>query len=269
MVQSKKTIKPRGPLAFGIDESAKHRRTRRDRFAWHTKNLRAINTSMDRLSLSIRRAIRKEDKKTVSALTPYYALSLGMWSEVRLLKLLHERRGFTLEEIKEILSRNLIEMWKFVVEMSFRKHYKKDELTIKTLKHTKYQQYQTIKESLDQELIPVIELRNRLAHGQLTYTLCSDRTGINTQLMANLNRENIVTLQLKRRLLDHIARIIHSIAVFHPNFDKDFDKNYDIVINATEQIQECDFEAYSRYLRSRYFRGREWRKNNAVFNLED
>lgn len=232
---------------------------RRERFEWHVANLREVNTSMDRLSLSIRSAIAREDRKTEFALTHYYTLALGMWAEVRLLKLLHEHRVFNAKIIAG-LPKDQITRWKSIVDLSFRKHFKVSELTIDTLRFNKFMQYKELIERLGTELSPVIVLRNRLAHGQLRYTLIEDCSSLNETLMQQLHRENIMTLQLKRRLLDHIARIIHALIVFHPNFNMIFDRHYAVVLDSARQIKRNKFKDYRTCLRERYVRGKDWQK---------
>lgn len=219
---------------------------------------------MDALSRSIHKAIAAKDEKTVQSLSRHrhYALDLGMWSEVLLLKVLHERRAFTFREIDQILRIAATDRWKELVKLCFRKHFHTTDLNDLTLPHSRFSQYKTLMESLENELLPIVNLRNRLAHGQLRYTLRDSYSSIDERLMQQLHRENIVTLQIKRRILFYISRIVRSLAIWHPKFNEHFDKYYSVVVCSTHEVKTSQYKDYCEQLIARSARGRQYRQRN-------
>ena len=217
---------------------------------------------MDALSGSIRKAIATKDEKTVQSLSRHFALALGMWSEVLLLKVLHERSAFTFDEIDQTLKIGAIDRWKELVRLCFRKHFHVTDLNVLTLRHSRFSQYKTLMETLENELLPIINLRNRLAHGQLRYTLGDSCSSIDERLMQQLRRENILTLQLKRRILFYISRIVRSLAIWHPKFDDHFDRYYSVVVCSTHMVKTSKYKDYCEELIARSARGRQYRQRN-------
>lgn len=242
------------------DDKAKS--TRHERFRWHSGNLREVDASMNALSGSIHKAIATKDEQTVQSLSRHFALALGMWSEVLLLKVLHEHRAFTFDEIAQILKIGATDRWKELVKFCFRKHFNVTDLNILTLRHSRFSQYKTLMETLETELLPIINLRNRLAHGQLRYTLGDNYSSIDERLMQQLYRENILTLQIKRRILFYISRIVRSLAIWHPKFDEHFDKYYNVVVCSTHKVKTNKYKDYCEELIARSARGRQYRQRN-------
>ena len=223
------------------------------------------DASMDGLSISIRKAIVDRDEVSVRSLSRYYALALGMWSEVLLLKVLHERRAFSFEEIERILRLGAAQRWEETVKSCFRKHFKRVELSELTLRPDAFNQYQTIVKALRTELVPTISLRNCLAHGQLRYTLREDLACIDERLMRQLRGDNFLTLSIKRRILLDISRVVRSLAIWHKNFGEHFNEHFYRVVHSVHKVKSTkqrEYDAYSEMLRSRSERGREHRRNN-------
>jgi len=236
--------------------------TRHERFRWHSGNLREVDASMDALSRSIHKAIAAKDEKTVQSLSRHYTLALGMWSEVLLLKVLHEQRAFTFHEIDQILRIAATDRWKELVKLCFRNRFRTIDLNERTLPPSRFSQHKTLMESLENELLPIVNLRNRLAHGQLRYTLRNSYSSIDERLMRQLHRENIVTLQIKRRILFYISRIVRSLAIWHPKFNEHFDKYYSVVISSNYELRTSKYEDYCEELIARSTRGRQYRQRN-------
>jgi hypothetical protein len=108
-------------------------------YEFHVANLHAIEIALDKVALTLREAIAKNNVKAIPSFVRLYALLLASWAECRLSKLLYEPKGFTNLERSVIISRGTqIERWMTAIEVAFRKHYKIPNavLSINTLPHS-------------------------------------------------------------------------------------------------------------------------------------
>jgi hypothetical protein len=232
--------------------------TEQDLYRFHCENLRHVSRGMDRIQLTIRRAISSSDDLTTESLVRLYALLVGTWAECRLKKALYEPSGF------DAAARNLIlsaqtqhDCWKATVEAAFRKRFKVAAATLdkNSIPFTAAARYAEALELLETELRPIIELRNKLAHGQWRYLLTNDGTDVSTTQMAAFARENFLTLQYKRDLLAHLASLINDLVV-SVAFDRDFDDHHRLITYTQNRLRRQKYQNYVAKLRARYARGK-------------
>jgi hypothetical protein len=198
-------------------------------YTFHVANLRSIDIALKNTAISSRRAISEENEKSVDSFVRLYAFLLGAWAETRLKKLLFEPTGFQSSERQVVLSQSSqLEHWQKAVEVAFRKQYKIPSATLNkdTLPYTAFARYSEILDILNNELRSVIEIRNKLAHGQWIYPLNSDGTEVETAKYRQLIKENLPSLQYKLNLISSIAYIIHDLVVSINTFERDFDMHY-------------------------------------------
>jgi len=232
-------------------------------YRYHVENLRAIDVALKKIALSLRRAIAVDNQKEIYAFTQVYALLLGAWAEVRLNKLLYEPNGFNDDERRQISQCNtLLERWEQTVEIAFRKQFGviKAPLSEKTLPYTAYARFQAIMQMLGQDLRAVIELRNRLAHGQFMYAFNSEGSNISQIHTGMLRQANLLGLQFKKKLLSQLADIIHDLVVSLPTFERDFDVHYKAIVQTRQNLRTRDYNAWAQQLREKYLRGLEKRQ---------
>ena len=207
-------------------------------------------------------AIGRSHRRTVSAYTRLFALLLGTWAECRLQKVLYEpgRQAFTDSERSIIRgSQSQFDRWTSSIDLAFRKQYaiSSGALHPPQMPATAYYRYSAIIDALDQDLRPVIELRNKLAHGQWLYTLTNDELDISVAQMHAVRHENSLTLKLKQNLLGHLADVINDLVVSPPTFDRDFDDRFRGIESARIELRRADYHAYERQLKDRYRRGQQ------------
>lgn len=108
---------------------------------------------------------------------------------------------------------------------------------------------------LEAELRPVIELRNKFAHGQWSYILTNDEEDVNSKQMASFVGENLMSLQFKRDILKHVAALITDLVTAR-SFERDFDKHYDLIELARLNLKNRNYASYVIHLKDRYTRGK-------------
>ncbi len=222
-------------------------------YRFHVKNLREIQAALKNIAQSARSAIAAGDpRKNLRSLLRLYALVLGTWAETRHRKLLHEKSGFSVEERKRIMKgKTQLEEWKLLVDAAFRKHHDippKTKMTKTKLGVAHHARLQTLQEVLDQELEIVIEIRNKLAHGQWVYPLNSDGTKVNSEEYQKINCENLLSLQFKYALLQHLADMAHDLVVSPATFERDFDSHFRKLEQERQNLKNRKYSKYKENL---------------------
>ena len=233
-------------------------------YRFHVINLREVEKALKNISSLARKAIADQDESgQLRSLVRLYALVLGWWAETRLLKLLNEPGAFEPEEATRVLSEpSRLEQWKALVDLSFRKHFTVNarSLTRMSLGQTNFARNRILHDTLRDDLATVIQVRNKLAHGQWIYPLNNQGTDVNSDYFRKLNEENIQSLQFKYALLRHLADVIHDLAVSPDAFERDFDQHFRKLDQARINLTSRPYETYVMRLitiRRRYRAGRD------------
>jgi hypothetical protein len=228
-------------------------------YRFHVTNLNTVNTAIRRVGLTLREAISKEEKETIHAFVRLYAFLLGAWIECRLKKLLFEQNGFDENERALVLANNTqLDQWKYTIDLGFRKHYSipRAKLSTNNLSHSAFARYQTLLTLLNEELRPLVEVRNKLAHGQWAYPLNNQGDDIAQEQMNTLRTENILSLQFKKTLVSHLAAAIHDLVVSRPTFERDFDKHFRNIEETRRNLKKRNYATYAQQMRDKYLRGK-------------
>ncbi|RWO77611.1 hypothetical protein [Mesorhizobium sp.] len=172
----------------------------------HVLNLQAVHDGIVHTERELRAALAREDKPSTDTLIKILLLLTGAWAECRLKKLLYEPSGFDDSARKKISDkRSQIESWQSSLELGYRKRYgvPKANLSEHTLKPTALMRYGALADVIKNDLAPIIEMRNTLAHGQWSRPLNSEETDISNSMIAALKKENALSVRFNCRCLKH------------------------------------------------------------------
>ena len=233
-----------------------------DRYASHVENLRAVEIACEQIYRQLKACLASKQDAASDALRKTFTLLVGAWAEVRLLKLIHEPHGFSDADRADILGqRTKLEQWKRATELGFRRHYNVPNaaLSLNSLPGTAALRYSEIHMLITSDMTPIIEIRNKLAHGQWARTFNNDMTDISGPMMALLNTENALSISFKRRILEALSRIIHDLVVSRPTFERDFDNNYKILNQAKSNLRTRSYEKWVLSQQEKLQRGRQKR----------
>lgn len=236
-------------------------------YHFHVTNLQTIEQAMNRIARSLRETISKGEDAAVRSFVCLYALLLGAWAECRLRKLIYEPQGFdNLERDKIFAIDTQFGQWQTAIEMAFRKQYKipRAPLTQNILPHSAFSRYKTLSEMLKDELQPIIELRNKLAHGQWIYLLNSEGDDIAQTQMNKLRVENLLSLQFKRNLITYLSSVIHDLVVSKPTFERDFDNHFRAIIETKRNLLHRNYDDYVEKMRQKYQKGKDKLRKNCA-----
>ena len=235
-------------------------------YQFHVANLQEIDRAIEGVARSLRTAISQDDKNTTSSFMRLYALLLGAWAECRLRKLVYEPQGFNDLERSSIHAESTqLKQWQKAVEVGFRRQYKipKTILTDSVLEHSTYSRYITLSDLLASDLRSIIELRNKLAHGQWIYPLNDSSDDVAQEQMDALRLENLLSLQFKKTLLESLSSAIHDLVVSKPTFERDFDKHYRTIVETRRNLKNRSYENWAESLRQKYKRGKNKRLHSS------
>jgi len=234
-------------------------------YKYHVANLRSLEIALQNTSLSARKSISEENNPATASFVRLFAFLIGAWTENRLKKLLFEDTGFGGQDRERVLNQGTqLEQWTKAVELAFRKHYKvpKAPLSEATLTFTSNARYLSLIGLLDKDLRLIIEVRNKLAHGQWIYPFNSNGDGIEQEKYKLLNLENLPSLQYKFSLISNLADIVQDLVVSVPTFERDFDIHFKQISNTKNNLKNRKYENYEKMLIDKRKRGIQKRKIN-------
>lgn len=196
-----------------------------DEFQKHAENHSAVSKSLTQVERLHKAAIRRNSGPEVDTLGRLYYLTIGIWAETSLRKIVSEPTGFNENEVGIIWSeRSKIDQWKKAVDLAFRRHYQvllHLPLDPSTLGPRSADQQQ-VADLLEHDLRPVIEGRNRVAHGQWIHHLKSRSETDFVSGGPHGSAQNYWDSWCQKRLLSGISELVLALAVSRPAFERDF-----------------------------------------------
>lgn len=221
-------------------------------YKYHSENLKELKKSLNSLSAYCRIAIIKNDEIGISSHEKALLLICGAIVEVKSRKLLHEPNGFSDSERKTIEnnSKSLEDTWVNIVNTAIIKRYNGDINNEKVIGKTAALRAKEIIFVIKNELSSVILLRNKIAHGQWYYPLKSYGDEVENNAMKMMRKENVLTMNLKMKVVDSISDIVTDLIVSRPAFERDFDHHYSRFQNLKDQIENKDYNNYVENLKN-------------------
>jgi hypothetical protein len=102
------------------------------------------------------------------------------------------------------------------------------------------------------DLKGIIELRNKLAHGQWAVALNSAGTNRSAPLDSALQDLNLLRLKHQSRLVDRLGDAVTDLVVSKKTFERDFDKHFAAVEDARRRLKTESFDAWVQRQRQSY-----------------
>jgi hypothetical protein len=144
----------------------------------HSENLAEVRKFLLQIERIHKNAIRRNSQPEILALSRTQFLTIGIEAEAILRKIVADPTGFNDIERDAIWSaRSKIDQWLKVLELAFRRHYRvllhhplNSALAPITL--SRYEQLSAV---IDDHVRPIVEQRNKIAHGQRVWHLKSGK----------------------------------------------------------------------------------------------
>jgi hypothetical protein len=215
-------------------------------------NLRELELAIGHVSRLARSSIATKDpQKSLRSLLRLYSFLVGAWAECRLCKLLHEQFGFSDQERSRILAMTTqFDQWRMTIDTAFRKHHRipKATLSSRVLGVTHAARRDALQGVIEQDIRSIIEIRNKLAHGQWVFPFNNAGTAVEADKYLLINKENLQTLQLKFSLIGHLADVVHDLVVSQRTFERDFDLHFRRLEQVKKNLVVKSYAAYEHAL---------------------
>jgi hypothetical protein len=267
--------------------------SKEDMYKFHQENVLALDEGLDDISANIKNGIvrkhlaksQPEIKKAKRYVLIQMRILSGLtvsWSEVIIKRLYYEPNAYTDLQIEKLHGLNLQQKWEFALKVAFCKAYNIRNPNIftnplfngieietqTTISRTARNRYKDIMNLIKDELLPAINIRNKVQHGEWIKAFEPPNSlTFSPDLTRDINKENIVSLQTKINQFRAIYQLIHDLAVSKEGnnattFERDFDKNYDRIESNRRLFRKRKPIEYEKDLIGRYERGVEWKERN-------
>jgi hypothetical protein len=224
-------------------------------FKCHVENLRSVKRAVASLEHPLKNAVSRQHQNEEDALTKLYALLVAAKLECRLQKLLYQPDGFDESLRAQVLAEDTqLDRWLRAIAVAFQFQYNVRALSEETLKFTAWSQYRELTKLVQEDLRPIIELRNKLAHGQWEYSLNSTGTGVAQDQMRDLKTLNFTRIRLQSALADYICDDIHELVVARDARARNFDQHYNRILETRRNLEVQSHERWSEMMRRKYRR---------------
>lgn len=260
------------------------------KYKYHQENVKAIQEGIEHTLINIRNGIinrhissNEETKYTRYILIQTRILSglIVSWSETIIKRLYYEPNTFSNIQIEKLHELNLQQKWEFALRVAFCKAYnisnpnnaplfnQIDIDSQTTVPRSARDKYLHIKNLITNELIPAINIRNKVQHGEWIKAFTPPNSlEFSQDLTREVNKENVIILQTKINQFKAIYQIIHDLAVFKTGnskatFERDFDKYYSRIEHNRKLARERTPQNYVNDIIARYERGLSWKQENS------
>lgn len=195
----------------------------------HAKNKKKIKKAFIQINRSLNQAIKENKTDLEETNVRMLIILYASYLEPALGYITHIYEKQITNKIKnDVLSkRSEIDKWLELIDVLFRKHYLNGtykELNLLNLGHTNYHRYRYIKELCDTDIRTIIEIRNKLAHGQWSIALNSDdfqkNQSVTTKIWTLTKKDTLIF----KRIIISFVDIMELLAASGQQLAKDFDK---------------------------------------------
>ena len=223
---------------------------------FHQENFKSVSESLEHANRQLKKSIAKDSSSELTN-TRLYSLLLSVWCEARLHVLLYEDGAFDEVERADIYNVDSVESrWKKALYVAVIKKSclnSGDEITEDNIDFSLFNVFNKVNELINSYFSSVIRNRNKVAHAQWVTPFTNlQGTWVNSQSFnvceitkTDFRTDNLLTLELKVKLLKSIAVAINNIAVdFHNYQAQDFDTLYGQIRNHERKLIGVDFPAF-------------------------
>ena len=127
--------------------------------------------------------------------------------------------------------------------------------------------YQTLLVIVEDDLKPIIEVRNKLAHGQWSRTLKTANDDFFLKMLACISGENALTVKFEKRLLNYLAELIHDLVAGNNAVEHSFDLYSKNLEQAKRDTTDIQFSSWLTSMRNKITSAGEQRGQGELGSL--
>lgn len=238
--------------------------TQDELYRYHSDNYRAVAAGFEQALESLQRAVAAEDDRAVEAQSRVAAFLLSAKIEARFHKLSFEPP--VPDEFRARVNRregrspSLIEKWKRTVRGAFSLYYATSGDFMSSDAPAEAREQCGLHLEALPHLESVIELRNKIAHGQWQHALNREGTEINPEKTKQLQEDNLLSLHLKDRVAQIVADAVNDLVVSKRTHDRDLKKHQRSLNDVLRELETRSYEKFAENIRSRERKARDRRR---------
>lgn len=227
-----------------------------EEFQKHSENVRVISKELLQIRRIHKSLIRKDGNQgpggqgpEIRALSRLHYLTLGIWAEALLRKILTDPTGFNDLERRLIWGQKSQEsQWLSTMEFAARRHFwvpmhrPVDETSTE---ENFFSNYVKARIMFEEHVNHVIRDRNTLAHGQWAWKLKSGKNNEFTGERQDFESMNYKQLFGIAEIIQNFNLMIQTLAVSGPTFQRDFDS---FALRITEAMNDTSKVDYAKYV---------------------
>jgi len=217
--------------------------TRFEKAQAHAKNrrqiLKAIAQTKQTLNLGIKENKQELEYANIRLLMVLFAAYLE--SSLGFILNFYGAQITTAAQSKVLAEPSEIRKWKLLFEYLFRKRYlggKRKVINIKNVGFTAHRRYEYINKLIDSSIGSVIEMRNKLAHGQWAIAFTSEGTEKNQSMTTKIWTLGKKDTLLTKTITNKFVHIMEALAASRDHFENTFDKHVGDLETNVAQYEE-------------------------------
>lgn len=231
---------------------------------FHQGNFDSVSDSLRHASQQLKKSIASDSDSELTN-TRVYSMLLSVWCEARLHVLLYEDGVFNEEQRALVYNTDSVELkWKKALHVAVSKNAgicPSEDVTEDNTSFSLLNIYTKINLLITNYFSAVIRNRNKVAHAQWVTPFTNLQSGwVNTNSFQvceptkiDFRTDNLLTLDLKVKLLKSIAVAINNIAVDSSNYQvQDFDSLFTQIRTHERSFSGIDFPAFKTQVQIAY-----------------
>jgi hypothetical protein len=219
----------------------------------HGKNRQRISRSITHINRSLNEAIRTNNHELEFINVRIIIFLYASYIECSL-EYIVEFYGSQIDlQLKNKIqnSRTHIDKWKLILDEMFKKHYLNSKIksySIANLGHAAYHRYQYLLSVINNDIASIIEIRNKIAHGQWAIALNNDGNDKNQNITTKLWTLSKKDTMLVKTTTTNFLKIMNELVASKKAFENIFEK-YTNKIEKNRQEYETKYRWVMKYLK--------------------
>lgn len=226
-----------------------------DRWLRYQENRELVDQAFDYVTRLGKDAIRQDDGFALRALTRLATMLLATYAECRLNETIWYYSRVDEEQRRALPGLSIEDRWYKVIDLGFASLR---GITVRqvpnSLTFTDKARRDELRKVASEYIVPLIEARNSIAHGQWRVAFNSNGSTVNQRRTAVVNRYSIWRVTLEKNVVDHFSWIVHDLLIARYAHERDFDKRIGNLHSAVHRIKKGNQRKWESGLRARYQR---------------
>ncbi len=216
----------------------------KDYLRLHKKNRTRIRKAITTLNRALNSAIRRHEDESASVQVRCLILLWIAYFETSLNCIVHSANQLSYDQRRTILARQtLLDRWQCLLDICFRMYYlspKKRALSRLNLGSMNFHRYTELSSFLKKRVAPMIEVRNRLAHGQWHIAFNNGGTSLNQDLTSHIWRLSKKDVIYAKALTHNLVALLTELTCSRASFENKYD-------DFAQRIEEANEYAELRF----------------------